>query len=353
MKRLVIVLTIGLLLATAFVASADCVPATGTSGDDIITCAGTSSGLMRGRAGNDLITVTGTLTGTVTGGANDDTITVDGTMTGTVYGDDTVTDQNGSDTIIINGTVNGAVIGDTKISSTAQGDDVIIINGTITAYVIGDSISTHPTITGGNDTFILRDGAHGGPDNSLSLSGDSGHNSGYDILVFQFTVNSEVDDLALSALIAGADPDHDRITFRGQTFVWSRFDELVNDLIRNYVPIVVTLDAFQPLRDGRLNAADHAAPVAVYPVDYGSGQIGLHLYDSATGVLLLEVTPELIAATDGVSEHTLIAEGAGVVVYRLADGTFYVGAPMANGKQYIMTCDELSVTTACSSTEVE
>ena len=111
--------------------------------------------------------------------------------------------------------------------------------------------------------------------------------------------------------------------------------------------------SFQPLRDGRLNGADHAAPVAVYPVDYGSGQIGLHVYDTATGVLLLEVTPELIAATDGVSQNTLIAEGAGVVVYRLADGTFYVGAPMANGKQYILTFDQLSATTASSSTEVE
>lgn len=111
--------------------------------------------------------------------------------------------------------------------------------------------------------------------------------------------------------------------------------------------------SFQPLRDGRLNGADHAAPVAVYPVDYGSGQIGLHVYDTATGVLLLEVTPAQIAATDGVSQHTLIAEGAGVVVYRLADGTFYVGAPMANGKQYILTFDQLSATTAYSSTEVE
>ena len=352
MKRIMIVLTVGLLMTSAFVASADCVPATGTDGDDIIICSGTSSGL-RGRAGNDMITITGTLTGTVTGGANDDTITVDGTMTGTVYGDDTVTDQNGSDTIIINGTVNGAVIGDTKISSTAQGDDVIIINGTITAYVIGDSISTHPTITGGNDTFILRDGAHGGPDNSLTMSGGSGYNSGYDILIFQFTVNSEVDDLALSGLIAAANPNRGSIVFRGQTFFWSRFDELVNDLIRNYVPIVFTSHEFQPLRDGRLNGADHAAPVAVYPVDYGSGQVGLHLYDTATGVLLLEVTPEQIAATDGVSANTLIAEGGGAVVYRLADGTVYVGAPMANGKQYLLTFAELSANTAYTSTEVE
>ena len=112
-------------------------------------------------------------------------------------------------------------------------------------------------------------------------------------------------------------------------------------------------DSFQPLRDGRINGADHAAPVAAYPVDYGSGRIGLHLYDTATGALLLEVTPELIAATDGMSEHTLIAEGAGVVVYRLADGTFYVGAPMVNGKQYILTFDQLSATTAYSSSEVE
>jgi hypothetical protein len=204
-------------------------------------------------------------------------------------------------------------------------------------------------IPGGNDTFILRDGAHGGPDNSLTMMGVIG----FDTLVFQFTVNSEAEDLALSALIAAANPNSGSIVFQGRTFNWVLFDELVNDLIRNYVPIVVALDSFQPLRDGRINGADHAAPVAVYPVDYGSGQIGLHVYDTATGILLLEVTPELIAATDGVSENTLIAEGAGVVVYRLPDGTFYVGAPMANGKQYIMTFDELSATTAYSSTEVE
>jgi hypothetical protein len=111
--------------------------------------------------------------------------------------------------------------------------------------------------------------------------------------------------------------------------------------------------AFQSQTDGRVNRDDHAAPVAVYPISYGNGQMGLHVYDTATGVLLLEVTPELIAATDGVSENTLIAEGGNVVVYRLADGTFYVGAPMANGKQYILTFAELSTTTAYSSTEVE
>ena len=357
MKRFAIVLslTIALLMASAFVASADCVPAIGTAGSDTITCSGTS-GAVDGLAGDDTITITGTLTGNVTGGANDDTITVDGIMTGLLFGDVTGVDQIGSDTIIINGTVNGAVIGDSGQGHTSAGSDVIIINGSITGNVLGDSISQITGVAGGNDTFILRDGAHGGPDNSLTMIGIIG----YDTLVFQFTVNSEADDLALTALIAGANPNFGSIVFQGQTFIWSAFDELVNDLIRSYgttvpinIPIAITSQVFQPLRDGRINGADHAAPVAVYPVDYGNGQVGLHLYGTASGALLLEVTPEQIAATDGVSANTLIAEGGGVVVYRLADGTFYVGAPMANGKQYILTFDELSANTSYSSTEAE
>jgi hypothetical protein len=414
MKRFAIVLslTIALLMASAFVASADCVPAAGTAGDDIITCTGVSmppvglptvdglagndtvaiTGTLAGNVvggadddtitvngdmyggilgdtvdtdptgGSDTITITGTLTGDIAGGWDDDTITVDGTMTGWLFGDLGGSDAiGGNDTIIINGTLDGNVVGDSGAIQLATGDDVIIINGTITGSVVGDTVQLNRALTNASNTYILRDGAHGGPDNTLTMVGSFS----YDALIFQFTVNSEVDDLALSAQIAAADPFNGSIAFQGQTFSWLMFDDLINALTRNYganipnvpnspnVPIVVTFDAFQPLRDGRLNGADHAAPVAVYLVDYGSGQVGLHLYDTATGVLLLEVTPELIAATDGVSSNTLIAEGAGVVVYRLADGTFYVGAPMANGKQYILTFDQLSASTAYSSTEVE
>lgn len=83
--------------------------------------------------------------------------------------------------------------------------------------------------------------------------------------------------------------------------------------------------------DGRLNRLDAAAPVAVFPIHYGTGT-GLHFYaigSDGTGTFTLEVTPEMIAAVPELpEENTLIAatpDGA-IALYRLTTGEFQVNA---------------------------
>lgn len=85
------------------------------------------------------------------------------------------------------------------------------------------------------------------------------------------------------------------------------------------------------LGDGRINRSHIAAPVAIYPVDYGTGT-GLHFYaiDAAgQGTLVLTVSPEMIAAVPELPEtNTLIAstpDGA-IALYRLTTGEYQVNA---------------------------
>lgn len=92
------------------------------------------------------------------------------------------------------------------------------------------------------------------------------------------------------------------------------------------------------INDGRINRFDLAAPVAVY-ADNVDGKPGLVIYDTySMNTILLRVSPEEIAATDGVTENTLIAsdENGRVAVYRLADGTYQVNAPLPNGKIHVL-----------------
>lgn len=91
----------------------------------------------------------------------------------------------------------------------------------------------------------------------------------------------------------------------------------------------------------RLNGYDIAAPVAVYPVNYGAGT-GLHIYaisDGGEGALALEVTPEMIAAVPAMpAENTLIASTAdgSIALYRLATGEFQL-----NAGEYVIVFSEL------------
>lgn len=83
--------------------------------------------------------------------------------------------------------------------------------------------------------------------------------------------------------------------------------------------------------DGRLNNFDMAAPVAVYPTPFATGT-GLRFYaiDAAgAGMLVLEVSPEMIAAVpDQPTENTLIAStpDGSIALYRLTTGEFQVNA---------------------------
>lgn len=104
--------------------------------------------------------------------------------------------------------------------------------------------------------------------------------------------------------------------------------------------------------DGRINNFDVANPVVVYPIRTEAGT-GLHIYSDA-GVLLLIVTPEMIAAVPAQPEaNTLIAEANGVALYRLSSGEFQVNAPMYNGKTYVLIFKELFPDGGYESFEIE
>jgi hypothetical protein len=335
MRRYFIIMSliIALLAASVFVVSAACNIA-GTPAGETIICTGTST-MIDAQGGIDTINVSGNLTGNVVGGADADTITIDGSVTGLVYGDIMGTNLAANDTIIINGSV-GAVIGDSNTGTDLAGNDTIIINGVVIGNVITDFTSTSNTIDGGNDTVILQDGANGGPDNALFIYGIIGYNT----LSFEFTVNTEAEYLTLSAAIAVADPNGGSLVFNGQTFNWNGFDQLVENLIRNYSTVTpIAPSPFEParhpiFRDGRINDDD---PWASYAIYCPSGVITIYSIDGeSNGLLAIEATPEEIAAA-GVptEENVLIDEGLGVQLYRLVTGEFLVvGAPDAEGKVY-------------------
>ena len=96
--------------------------------------------------------------------------------------------------------------------------------------------------------------------------------------------------------------------------------------------------------DGRLNRFDVAAPVAVFPVEYATGT-GLHLYAimaDGVGTLVLEVTPEMIAAVPAMpAENTLIAAtpDGSIALYRLTTGEFQL-----NAGEYVIVFSDLTST---------
>lgn len=148
------VLALLVFFSLALVVQAGCTPAA-TSGDDVITCSGTSV-TINGGGGNDDITNNGAITN-MRGGSGDDTLTNDGG--GVVF--TTMSGGGGNDTIINNDTVFGTIEG-------GGGNDTIIINGDGVVFdviygnngndtIINNNIAT--CILGGNgDDTITNDG---------------------------------------------------------------------------------------------------------------------------------------------------------------------------------------------------
>ncbi len=97
--------------------------------------------------------------------------------------------------------------------------------------------------------------------------------------------------------------------------------------------------------DGRINRHHIAAPVAIYPVNYGDG-MGLHLYridESGEGMLALTVSPEAISAVPAQpAENTLIAStpDGSIALYRLTTGEYQV-----NAGEYVVIFSELHALT--------
>jgi hypothetical protein len=85
--------------------------------------------------------------------------------------------------------------------------------------------------------------------------------------------------------------------------------------------------------DGRLNAFDLAAPFALY---CAADSFDIYAIDSAgAGTLALRVGSDAIAATDATAANALVAEGAGIRVFKLTTGELQaVSAPDFEGKVY-------------------
>lgn len=97
--------------------------------------------------------------------------------------------------------------------------------------------------------------------------------------------------------------------------------------------------------DGRINRHHIAAPVAIYPVEYGNAT-GLHIYridESGKGTLALTITPEAIAAVpQQPAENTLIAStpDGSLALYRLTTGEYQL-----NAGEYVVIFSELHALT--------
>lgn len=147
---------------------------------------------------------------------------------------------------------------------------------------------------------------------------------------------------------AQAGPLLDTLSFDPNTFVVTP----CTDLPIYASAISSSSDEPQPaFRDGRLNNWDTGNPVVPFGHDYETGR-GLVVY-SPEGNVLLEVTPEQIAAVaECPSENTLIASTGTVALYRLTSCQYQLNAPSLDGtKTYVMIFNDLYENTGYSSHE--
>lgn len=248
----------------------------GTGGGDTITIGDTGSvggsvagDYSDGNGGNDNIAVEGDVSGNVLGdytasdgGADTITIEATGTVDGDILGDD-ADGNGGADTITVNGEVGGIVLGDGVAGDGADdvitvngsagavngdgtggngGNDTININGTVDLDVNGEGGNDVITLGDGafvgggiytamgNDTVTIGDGAeldevYTGSGNDTLTIGDGAHlpgaingDPGWDILRFTFMTQGA---------LAGLDPAGDTLTYGGETYTWTNFEELI------------------------------------------------------------------------------------------------------------------------------
>ena len=213
-------------------------------GDDVIINNGTvadggshvieSNGAVMGdwvvyNAGNDLIinSPTGIVEGNVYGeiswvDGGDDTIINEGLVHLDIRGDQ-LESNPGKDDITNSGAVLGDIYGDYVYSGVLPGttgdgnDDTITNSGRVDGGIFAE---------GGNDIVVLQNGANGGADQTLPIDGGLGT----DALHFDFTLANLAQLETLSAELAGKNPTGDSIIINGETYVWTNFESLVDDL---------------------------------------------------------------------------------------------------------------------------
>lgn len=184
--------------------------ATGNGGDDVIV----NNGIVASDMDGD----------TALGNGGNDVLINNGS-TGDDMDGDNAGKNGGDDLIINNGVVGGDIQADDNedVDGSHGGNDIIVINGTVEGYVDGDA----GVKTGGDDLVILQNGANGGSDHDLYITG----NDGNDTLVFNFTVPDKATFDDLSKRIADANPSHGSLTYNGQSFEWENFEHLENQVL--------------------------------------------------------------------------------------------------------------------------
>ncbi len=356
MKSFRVLITLAVLMsvvsAGVIIVHADCQP-NGSGGNDNITCTGTDTNGVNGGNGNDTITVEAGASvshnnDAIAGGDGNDYLVNNGTITATGVGfADGLQGNSGNDTLINNGTIiaggNGmecegnttcVFVNTGAIEAIEQGIyagfgvDYITNTGNITSQnnvaIEGDSgndiIANSGDVNGngtdisagsGNDTVMLQDGAQSSADNRLVVNGGTGT----DQLVFNFSFHNPDELNAMAQQIAARSPAGGSITFRGQVYAWTNFEQLVNLL-----QLIITQPSFT---DGRLNAYEPWQTAAVYCEAQGGVKV-LAIDANSQGQLAFSVdwatVQNAIAQAVNSGANTQIASGLGHSLWALSDG---------------------------------
>lgn len=312
--------------------------ASGDDGSDVSADANMNLDISGG-AGNDTVTVTnsadtspggtasGTVGGMIDGGDGDDSLSLAaaGTQAENLQllggaGNDTIHNAADGTNVVIDGgadndliTNSGALPGTTLVGG--DGDDTVMNSGVVDGVDLGAGDDLMVVQTGSGVNGVMDGGA--GTD-TLQLAVDAG----------QIT-QDEADALAADIAQAIADTQATgggMVTISGQVYTWTNFESLVNLIswaifTEQSRDIQVSVFSFS---DGRLNAYDAGAPVAVYCTGNGIEVWGI---DAATGA----GTPVLSAAP-GVAGTTSSAFGQQLTI--LPDGMAHLSAPAFGGGVY-------------------
>lgn len=210
---------------------------TNTAGNDALSTAG----------GPDIVTVTG---GAVTGvnadavvlGGSGDTLTMD---SGTIVGDTGgIRGNNGVDNITINGGTVSSLVSGPAITGNGGADNITINGGTINGAgnaIQGGSNADTINLNGGTINGDIT--ANGGGDNvtiggNVVINGTINGNGGTDTLSLALQVPAS-ELAALQSELATKLPAGDSIIINGNTYTWTNFENISDDLSR--IVVVPTL----------------------------------------------------------------------------------------------------------------
>jgi hypothetical protein len=332
-KSNVVLLMVVLIMALLWVtpAAASCNPSDGgTPENDSITCAvgqAPDGGIVAGDLGSDTIIVNsanqilvsgdlrlaGGFTVMPVANGGNDTIIINGHVAGFVTGDQ-VQGNGGDDTIHVNAPVDGEVIGD-YVQGGNGGDDRIFIASTVDA-VRGDEVQSG---VGGDDYIELQDGA--------SVRQVIDGEGGKDTLAIGFTVTTAAEEAELAALLAGVSPQEGSLTFRGITYSWLNFEQVIR---------VAPFETVSLSTDG----GGHITTVGTLAAVYATRRQGIQVYaidSSSQGSLVASISArDLARLPDEPSRNILLNASADgrYAIYKLTTGEYQVniGPFGADGK---------------------